>query len=66
MLDDETRTAVWNRCKNTPELLGYDPGAIGIPGWDNPTSPAFATLRLTPGAYASCPARSPAALFESV
>jgi hypothetical protein len=48
LLDDETRTAVWNRFKSTPEPLGYDPAAVGVPGWDNPTSPAFAALRLTP------------------
>ncbi len=48
LLDDETRTEVWNRFKNTPEPLGYDPGGIGVPGWDSPTSPAFAALRLTP------------------
>jgi hypothetical protein len=48
VFDDETRTMVWNLFKGTPEPLGYDPGGIGVPGWDTPTSPAFAVLRLRP------------------
>ncbi|WP_158890523.1 pyridoxamine 5'-phosphate oxidase family protein [Amycolatopsis anabasis] len=48
LTDDETRTKVWNLLKQTPEPLGYDPGGIGVPGWDTPTSPAFAALRLRP------------------
>jgi hypothetical protein len=39
---------VWNLFKNAPEPLGYDPAAIGVPGWATPTSPAWAVLRLTP------------------
>jgi hypothetical protein len=48
VFDDTTRTRVWNLFKNAPEPLGYDPGAIGVPGWDSPTSAAFAVLRLRP------------------
>lgn len=44
--DDETRTTVWNKFVDAPEPLGYNPTII--PGWDSPTSPAFAALRLTP------------------
>ena len=29
-----------------PEPVGYDPAII--PGWDGPTSPGFAALRLEP------------------
>jgi hypothetical protein len=39
---------VWNLFKNVAEPLGYDPAGIGVPGWDSPTSPAFAGLRLKP------------------
>jgi hypothetical protein len=46
--DAETRTMVWNLFKEAPEPLGYDPGAIGVPGWDEPTSPGFSVLRLSP------------------
>ena len=44
--DDETRTAVWERFTSAPAPVGYDPGMI--PGWDGPTSDAFAALRLEP------------------
>ncbi len=44
--DDETRTTVWELLRNAPEPVGYDPAMI--PGWDEPTSPAFAALRLEP------------------
>lgn len=44
--DDETRTMLWSRFKDTPMPLGYDPAII--PGWDGPTSPNFAALRLDP------------------
>jgi len=47
-MDDETRTRVWDLFKNAPEPVGYDPGAIGVPGWGSPTSPGFAVLRLRP------------------
>jgi hypothetical protein len=46
--DDETRTRIWHLFKETPPPLGYDPGGIGVPGWDSPTSPAFAVLKLRP------------------
>jgi hypothetical protein len=46
--DEQTRTMVWNLFKKTPEPLGYDPAGIGVPGWETPTSSAWAVLRLTP------------------
>jgi hypothetical protein len=48
LIDDETRTMVWNQFKRMPEPLGYDPAGIGVPGWETPTSPDFAVLRLRP------------------
>jgi len=44
--DDATRTRIWNLFKNAPAPVGYDPALI--PGWDKPTSPNFAALRLDP------------------
>jgi hypothetical protein len=45
--DDETRTAVWDRFKNGPEPVAYDPAII--PQWrDGPTSDTFAALKLQP------------------
>lgn len=44
--DDATRRMVWDRFVNAPAPVGYDPKII--PGWDSPTSPAFAALRLEP------------------
>ena len=44
--DDETRTWLWNRYKDAPPPVGYDPAMI--PGWDEPTSPGFGALRLDP------------------
>jgi hypothetical protein len=44
--DDETRTMVWNLFAEGPAPVGYDPAII--PGWETPTSPAFAALRLDP------------------
>ena len=44
--DDETRTMVWDLFANGPEPVGYDPRIV--PGWDSPTSPAYAALRLEP------------------
>ena len=46
--DDDVRTRIWNLFKETPPPLGYDPGGIGVPGWDGPTAPAFAVLKLHP------------------
>jgi hypothetical protein len=45
-IDDETRTRIWNAFKDAPAPVGYDPAMI--PGWDGPTSPRFAALRLEP------------------
>jgi hypothetical protein len=45
-LDDATRTMVWNLFANGPEPVGYNPGIV--PGWESPTAPAFAALRLDP------------------
>jgi len=28
--------------------VGYDPGAIGVPGWDYPTAPGFVVVALHP------------------
>jgi hypothetical protein len=47
-LDDATRTHVWSLFKAAEPPLGYDPGGIGVPGWDTPTSPGFAVIRLDP------------------
>ena len=38
--DDAVRTHVWEFFRTTPPPLGYDPGAIGVPGWDGPTARA--------------------------
>jgi hypothetical protein len=46
LLDDDTRTAVWDRFLHAPEPVGYDPSMI--PVWDSPTSDSFAALRLDP------------------
>jgi hypothetical protein len=45
-LDDETRTAVWERFASAPEPVGYDPAII--PVWTAPTDDSFAALRLDP------------------
>lgn len=44
--DDATRTMVWNLFRDAPPPVGYDPAIV--PGWDGPTAPAFAALRLEP------------------
>ena len=44
--DEATRSRVWNLFVNGPEPVGYDPAIV--PGWDSPTSEAFAVLRLEP------------------
>jgi hypothetical protein len=46
LVDDDTRTEVWNRFADAPAPVGYDPAII--PAWTSPTSDAFAVLRLTP------------------
>ncbi|TCP49332.1 general stress protein 26 [Tamaricihabitans halophyticus] len=48
LLDEESKRAGWELFKNTPEPLGYDPGAVH-PDWqDGPSSPAWGVLRLEP------------------
>lgn len=44
--DLETRRAVWDKFKNGPEPVGYDPALI--PAWTSPEADAFAVLRLEP------------------
>ena len=44
--DDETRSLVWEKFKNAPEPVGYDPAII--PAWDSPLSDSFAVLTLKP------------------
>lgn len=45
--DDETCEWLWNRLKDAPPPVGYDPAII--PEWaDGPTSEAFAGLKLDP------------------
>ena len=46
LLDEAIRAAVWERLRDAPEPVGYDPSIV--PGWDEPTSDAFAALRLDP------------------
>ena len=45
-LDDESRVAGWDRIKNAPAPVGYDPSII--PGWDSPTAPGFGILEVVP------------------
>jgi hypothetical protein len=44
--DDATRKMAWDMFANAPAPVGYDPAII--PGWDGPTSDAFAVLKLDP------------------
>jgi hypothetical protein len=44
--DDEIRREVWDRLKNAPAPVGYDPAMI--PGWESPSDDAFAALLLDP------------------
>ncbi|HEX9374099.1 MAG TPA: pyridoxamine 5'-phosphate oxidase family protein [Roseiflexaceae bacterium] len=46
VLDDATRTMVWELFRNGPAPVGYDPAIV--PGWERPTADAFAALRLEP------------------
>ena len=46
--DDDVRTHVWEFFRAAPPPLGYDPGAIGVPGWDGPTAPGFVVARMDP------------------
>jgi len=45
-LDEATRTELWQAFRDAPAPVGYDPAIV--PGWDGPTSPGFAALRLDP------------------
>jgi hypothetical protein len=44
--DDATRIDVWNKFKQAPPPVGYDPGIV--PTWTSPTADAFAVLQLEP------------------
>jgi Pyridoxamine 5'-phosphate oxidase len=44
--DAATKRQVWDAFKNAPAPVGYDPAMI--PGWDGPTSPNYAALKLEP------------------
>ena len=44
--DLETRQLVWDKFKNGPEPVGYDPSLI--PAWTSPAADAFAVLKLDP------------------
>ena len=46
--DDAVRTHVWEFFRAAPPPLGYEPGAIGVPGWDGPTAPGFVVARMVP------------------
>ena len=43
---DEARDGLWDRLKNGPAPVGYDPAII--PGWDTPRSDGFGALTLDP------------------
>jgi hypothetical protein len=45
-LTADGRRAGWQQLATAPAPVGYDPSII--PGWDEPTSPTFAILRLRP------------------
>ena len=44
--DEETRIKVWDKFKQAPPAVGYDPGIVTR--WRTPTSDAFAVVRLEP------------------
>jgi hypothetical protein len=46
--DDAARTHIWEFFRTAPPPLGYDPAAIGVPGWDAPTAPGFVVARMDP------------------
>ena len=47
--DDATKSWLWDRYKNAPAPVGYDPAII--PAWaPGPSSPSFGALRLDPTA----------------
>jgi hypothetical protein len=45
-LDEESRVEGWNRIKNAPPPVGYDPSII--PVWDSPSALAFGILEVVP------------------
>jgi hypothetical protein len=46
--DDAGRARVWELLAAAPPPVGFDPGAIGVPGWDGPTAPGFVVARMDP------------------
>jgi hypothetical protein len=46
LTDDATRIDIWQRFKNAPPPIGYDPAII--PRWPSPTDVGFAVIRLEP------------------
>lgn len=46
--DDAVRAHAWSFVAATPPPGGYDPAALGIPGWSAPDDPGFAVVRLRP------------------
>lgn len=46
--DDAVRGRVWDLIRAAEPPLGYDPGGIGVPGWDGPTAPGFVVARMDP------------------
>jgi hypothetical protein len=45
-LDNDTRVMVWDKFKDAPPPIGFDP--VVIPRWPSPTDDQFAVLRLDP------------------
>ncbi len=43
---DDDRRRGWDRFAEAPAPVGYDPSIV--PGWDDPMSPGFGVLELTP------------------
>lgn len=46
LLDDDSCRQLWDRFKQTPEPVGYDPAII--PQWNDPTDASFGALRVEP------------------
>jgi hypothetical protein len=45
---DADRAHVWGLFAAAAPPLGFDPGVIGVPGWDAPDAPGFVVLRVRP------------------
>jgi hypothetical protein len=45
-IDIDTRATVWDKFKNAPAPVGYDPAMI--PAWTSPAEDNFGAVRLTP------------------